>query len=90
MQRQFKGFSEIATSRCNFFHLIDIDDEGRLRNVLWIHPISRVAYEDFHDVVSFDTTYLVNQYEIPFGAFVSVNHHDQSILLSCAFVTNEY
>ncbi|KAL8483484.1 hypothetical protein ACS0TY_026247 [Phlomoides rotata] len=22
------------------FHLIDIDDEGRLRNVLWIHPRS--------------------------------------------------
>ncbi|KAL8555973.1 hypothetical protein ACS0TY_003693 [Phlomoides rotata] len=45
-----------------FFHLIDIDDEGRLRNVLWIHPRSRAAYEYFNDVVSFDTTYLVNRH----------------------------
>ncbi|KAL8529842.1 hypothetical protein ACS0TY_007049 [Phlomoides rotata] len=69
-----------------FFHLIDIDDEGRLRNVLWIHPRSRATYEYFNDVVSFDTTYLVNRYEMPFGAFVGVNHHGQSILLGCALL----
>ncbi|KAL8462461.1 hypothetical protein ACS0TY_033475 [Phlomoides rotata] len=38
----------------------DIAD-GRLRNVLWIHPRCRAAYEEFHDVLSFDTTYLVNR-----------------------------
>lgn len=27
-----------------FFHLMDIDDEGRLVNVLWIHPGSRTIY----------------------------------------------
>lgn len=46
----------------NFYYSMDLDDDGRLRNVLWIHPRSRAAYEEFHDVVSFDTTYLVNRY----------------------------
>lgn len=39
--------------------------------------------------VSFDTTYLVNRYEMPFGAFIGVNHHGHSILLGCALVVNE-
>ncbi|KAL8464345.1 hypothetical protein ACS0TY_034028 [Phlomoides rotata] len=80
---------QITTSRWNFFHLIDIDDEGRLRNILWIHPRSRAAYKYFHDVVSFDTIYLVNRYEMPFGAFVGINHHGKSILLGCALLTQE-
>ncbi|KAG6482163.1 hypothetical protein ZIOFF_058794 [Zingiber officinale] len=33
----------------NFFHLMDVDDEGRQCNVLWIHPRSKAAYEEFHD-----------------------------------------
>lgn len=54
--------------------------------MLWIHLTSRVAYEDF---VSFDTTYLVNRYEMPFRAFIGVSHHGHSILLGCALMANE-
>ena len=43
-----------------FFHSIDVDDEMRLRNVLWIHPRGKATYEEFHDIVTFDITYLVN------------------------------
>ncbi|KAG6536338.1 hypothetical protein ZIOFF_001392 [Zingiber officinale] len=73
----------------NFFNLMDVDDEGRLCNVLWIHPRSKAAYEEFHDIISFDTTYLVNKYKMPFATFVGINHHGQSILLGCALVTHE-
>lgn len=50
---------------------------------------SRVANEDFGDVVCFDATYLINEYELPFANFVGVNHHGQSILLGCALVSHE-
>ncbi|KAH9795178.1 protein FAR1-RELATED SEQUENCE [Citrus sinensis] len=43
--------------------------------------IQRVAYKDFGDVVTFDTTYLINKYDMSFAPFIGVNHHDQSILL---------
>ncbi|XP_057986094.1 protein FAR1-RELATED SEQUENCE 5-like [Hevea brasiliensis] len=33
---------------------------SRLRNILWVHPRGKAAYEEFHDVIYFDTTYLVN------------------------------
>ncbi|XP_027362561.1 protein FAR-RED ELONGATED HYPOCOTYL 3-like [Abrus precatorius] len=40
---------------------------------------SQAAYESFGDIVSFDTTYLTNKYDMPFAAFVGVNHHGQCI-----------
>ncbi|KAL8506797.1 hypothetical protein ACS0TY_017625 [Phlomoides rotata] len=46
-------FARLQLNDPNFFYLMDIDSKGRLRNVLWIHPRSRAAYEEFHDVVSF-------------------------------------
>ncbi|KAL8535890.1 hypothetical protein ACS0TY_011510 [Phlomoides rotata] len=55
-----KMFATLQLKDRNFYHLMDIDEEGRLCNILWIHPRSKAAYEDFHDIVSFDTTYLVN------------------------------
>ncbi|KAF2294819.1 hypothetical protein GH714_020232 [Hevea brasiliensis] len=37
----------------------------------------------------FETTYLVNRYQMPFATFVGVNHHGQSIMLGCALLSHE-
>ncbi|XP_047978717.1 protein FAR-RED IMPAIRED RESPONSE 1-like [Salvia hispanica] len=84
-----KMFKRLQQNDSDFFYLIDIGDDSRLRHVMWIHPWSRAAYQDFHDVVSFDTTYLVNQYNMPFGTVVGVNHHHHSILLGCCLLSDE-
>ncbi|XP_042973170.1 protein FAR1-RELATED SEQUENCE 5-like [Carya illinoinensis] len=55
---------------------MDLNDDERLNNVFWANPYSKAAYEDFGDVVTFNTTYLTNRYGIPFAPFVGVNHHD--------------
>ncbi|KAG2726456.1 hypothetical protein I3760_01G113900 [Carya illinoinensis] len=72
-----------------FFASMDLDDDGRLKNVFWADPSSRAAYEDFGDVVTFDTTYLTNRYGMPFAPFVGVNHHGQSILLGAGLISSE-
>ncbi|KAI8528333.1 hypothetical protein RHMOL_Rhmol12G0141500 [Rhododendron molle] len=56
---------------------MDLDDKGRLRNVFWADARSRATCKEFGDVVTFDTTYLVNRYDVPFAPFVGVNHHDE-------------
>ncbi|XP_028087109.1 protein FAR1-RELATED SEQUENCE 8-like [Camellia sinensis] len=72
-----------------FFYVIDVDEEFRIRNLFWTDARSRATYEAFGDVVSFDTTYLTNKYDIPFALFVRVNHHGQSILLGCGLLSSE-
>lgn len=82
-------FMKMQANNCNFFYMMDLDNEGRLRNVFWADARSRKAYEEFGDVVTFDTSYLKNKYELPFASFVGANHHGQLTLLGCALLSGE-
>ncbi|GFS40197.1 hypothetical protein Acr_00g0067080 [Actinidia rufa] len=66
-----------------------LDEHGRLRNVFWADARSRAACKEFGDVVTFDTTYLVNKHDMPFAPFVGINHHGQSTLLGCGLISKE-
>ncbi|XP_045791255.1 protein FAR1-RELATED SEQUENCE 6-like [Trifolium pratense] len=82
-------FVRMQKKNSQFYYVVDIDDNSRLRNVFWVDARCRVAYEYFGEVVTFDTTYLTNKYDMPFAPFVGVNHHGQSVLLGCALLSNE-
>ncbi|KAB2002651.1 hypothetical protein ES319_D11G079800v1 [Gossypium barbadense] len=79
----------MQTSDPAFYYAIQVDDEDRLSSVFWVDTRSRIAYNCFSDVISFDTTYQVNQYKIPFAPFIGVNHHRQSVLFGCALLADE-
>ncbi|XP_050875006.1 protein FAR-RED IMPAIRED RESPONSE 1 [Lathyrus oleraceus] len=82
-------FCKMREQNTDFFYDIDLDDDFHVRNVFWADARSIAAYEYFGDVVTFDTTYLTNKYDMPFAAFVSVNHHSQSTLLGCGLLSGE-
>ncbi|KAJ4718440.1 Protein FAR1-RELATED SEQUENCE 6 [Melia azedarach] len=73
----------------NFFYLMDLNDEGHLRNVFWIDGRSRASCVYFSDVIYVDNMYLSSKYEIPLVAFVGINHHGQSVLLGCGLLAGE-
>lgn len=73
----------------NFFYAIDLNEEQRLRNVFWVDAKGRLDYGNFGDVVFFDTTYIKNEYKLPYAPFLGVNHHFQFLLLGCALVADE-
>ncbi|XP_010677726.1 protein FAR-RED IMPAIRED RESPONSE 1-like [Beta vulgaris subsp. vulgaris] len=82
-------FDRMTDDNQQFFHRHRLDEEGRIKDVLWVDARIPAAYDYFGDVVCFDATYLTNDYELPFANFVGVNHHGQSILLGCALVSHE-
>jgi len=88
-QTLLRHFSKMRELNNDFFFEIDMDEDNRICNVFWADARSRAASEDFGDVVSFDTTYLTNKYDMPFAPFVGVNHHGHSILLGCGLVSAE-
>ncbi|XP_074360518.1 protein FAR1-RELATED SEQUENCE 5-like [Apium graveolens] len=73
----------------NFFNRTLIDEEGRLKCLLWVGPRSLLAYKKFGDVVAFDTIYRTNRYVMPFLPFTGVNHRYQSILFGFALMRDE-
>ncbi|XP_024642129.1 protein FAR-RED IMPAIRED RESPONSE 1-like [Medicago truncatula] len=82
-------FVRMQKQNSQFYYVMDVDDDSRLRNVFWADARCRAAYEYFGEVVTFDTTYLTNKYDMPFAPFVGVNHHGQSVLLGCALLSKE-
>ncbi|XP_074358070.1 protein FAR1-RELATED SEQUENCE 5-like [Apium graveolens] len=73
----------------NFFYRVDVDEENRVRGLVWVDPHSLSAYKNFGDVVTFDSTYRTNRYDMPFIPITGVNHHYQNILFGFALIRDE-
>ncbi|XP_039804890.1 protein FAR1-RELATED SEQUENCE 5-like [Panicum virgatum] len=71
-----------------FFFEYEVND-GRLVRVFWADATSRKNYIHFGDVLSFDSTYSTNQYDMKFAPFTGVNHHMQSIFFGAGFLADE-
>ncbi|RYR62483.1 hypothetical protein Ahy_A04g020121 [Arachis hypogaea] len=72
-----------------FLFELNLKGNHSIKYALWADARSRTACEYFEDVVSFDTTYNTNRYNLVFCSFVGINHRDQSTLLGCSPVKNE-
>jgi hypothetical protein len=72
----------------SFFFEYEVND-GHLVRVFWADTTSRKNYVHFGDVLSFDTTYSTNQYDLKFAPFTGVNHHMQSIFFVLPFLADE-
>jgi hypothetical protein len=69
---------------------VDYDKKkNKLKTLMWCTGRSRSQYDCFDDVVTFDTTFCTNIYKMPFGIFVGVNNHFQSIIYVGVLMTNE-
>ncbi|XP_014498618.1 protein FAR-RED IMPAIRED RESPONSE 1-like [Vigna radiata var. radiata] len=88
-QALLRHFSKMRDLNNDFFYDIEMDECNRITSVFWADARSRAACQEFGDVVSFDTTYLTNKYDMSFAPFVGVNHHGQSILLGCGLLSFE-
>ena len=40
-------------------------------------------------MITFDTTYLTNKYDMSFTPFIGINHHGESIILGCGLLSSE-
>ncbi|XP_021749463.1 protein FAR1-RELATED SEQUENCE 5-like [Chenopodium quinoa] len=72
-----------------FFFSYDVDEEDRLCRALWADPICRKNYALFGDMVSFDTTFKTNRYNMIFGPFTGVDHHKKCVTFADSFVAHE-
>uniref|UniRef100_A0A0A9CTF0 MULE transposase domain-containing protein n=1 Tax=Arundo donax TaxID=35708 RepID=A0A0A9CTF0_ARUDO len=73
----------------NFMYNVEVDEKSCIKTLMWTNGRSRLQYEWFGDVITFDTTYKTNLYDMPFGLFIGVNNHFQSIVLGGVLMRNE-
>ncbi|XP_074322918.1 protein FAR1-RELATED SEQUENCE 5-like [Apium graveolens] len=77
-------------SGSKYFIRTEVDEENRLKCLVWIDPRCIMAYQNFGDVMVFDTTYRTNRYAMSFVPFTGVNHHYQSIIFGFALMRDEH
>ncbi|KAL5207585.1 hypothetical protein ABZP36_032020 [Zizania latifolia] len=84
-----KFFGNMQNKNPNFFYLVDLDKQGRLRNLFWSDARSQTAHDYFgRDVVYFDTSYLTEKYDLPLVFFTGVNNHGQSVLFGTGLLSD--
>ncbi|XP_071678269.1 protein FAR1-RELATED SEQUENCE 5-like [Lolium perenne] len=72
-----------------FFFEYDVDEKGRLKHMFWCDSQSRRDYQDYGDVLVFDSTYKMNKYKMPFVPFVGLNNHRRTTVFGCAILSSE-
>ncbi|XP_051120542.1 protein FAR1-RELATED SEQUENCE 5-like isoform X2 [Andrographis paniculata] len=72
-----------------FSYFIQVDEDDKITNIFWVDGWMKASYDDFGDVVSFDTTYRKNKENRPLALFVGVNHHKQTVVFGAALLYDE-
>nr|XP_051221189.1 protein FAR1-RELATED SEQUENCE 5-like [Lolium perenne] len=72
-----------------YFFEYDVDEKGRLKHMFWCDSQSRRDYQDYGDVLVFDSTYKMNKYKMPFVPFVGLNNHRRTTVFGCAILSSE-
>ncbi|KAM0831900.1 hypothetical protein ACQ4PT_022119 [Festuca glaucescens] len=89
VQKTLQSFREKISRDPRFVFTAELDEDNRLNSLMWTSGRSRSLYQHFGDVITFDTTYETNIYKMPFGMFVGVNNHFQSVIFAGVLLTNE-
>ncbi|EEC68504.1 hypothetical protein OsI_36768 [Oryza sativa Indica Group] len=82
-------FQHISKTDRDFMFSMQLDEDNRIKSLMWCSGRSRRMYSHFGDVVMFDTTYQTNFYDMSFAMFVGVNNHFQSVLFAGVLLTSE-
>ncbi|KAL2943557.1 Protein FAR-RED IMPAIRED RESPONSE 1 [Bienertia sinuspersici] len=54
-------FDKMVAHNLNIYHRYRLDEDGNLKDAMWVDARCRAAYKEFGDVISFDFTYLPKQ-----------------------------
>ncbi|KAL3834614.1 hypothetical protein ACJIZ3_009350 [Penstemon smallii] len=82
-------FMNMTNKEPGFYWNAQRDEDKRLVNFFFRDYRCRIDYEYFGDVLSVDTTYRTNKYNMICCPFVGINHHWQTVMFGCAFMSNE-
>ncbi|XBI51504.1 hypothetical protein VPH35_033997 [Triticum aestivum] len=89
LKKTMKLLQDMKMEDMNLKVEIGVDVECRVRTMLWVTGKNRQDYFHFGDVITFDTTYKTNLYNMPFALFVGVNNHFQSVIFGGALMREE-
>ena len=65
-----KYFQDQTVKNPSFFYAMQLDSKEQIKNIFWANARMIIDYGQFGDVVTFDTTYIINKESRPFVIFI--------------------
>ncbi|KAM0851065.1 hypothetical protein ACQ4PT_052676 [Festuca glaucescens] len=82
-------FAKMKKEDPDFYFNLHTDHADKVDRIFWVDGAAIAAYKNYSDCLSFDSTYMTNQYNMPFAPFTGINRYGQTIQLGCGFLKNE-
>ncbi|ONK56997.1 uncharacterized protein A4U43_C10F15480 [Asparagus officinalis] len=73
----------------NFKYEFEIDANNRLEHIAWSYASSVRSYDAYGDVVIFDTTRVLDAYDMILGIWIGVDNHGMNCFFGCALLRDE-
>ena len=89
VRKKMEVLAELRPKDAGLYYRVQYDSDSRIQKVLWSIEASRMQYRYFGDAITFDTSYRADLYDMPFGLFVGVNNHFQSIMFGGVLIRDE-
>ncbi|KAM0888535.1 hypothetical protein ACQ4PT_028284 [Festuca glaucescens] len=84
-----KYIEKIQLLKPGFCHRMEVDSDGSVRSIFWTDARSRLDYKLYGEIISFDTTYSTNRYNMPFAPIIGVNGHGRTIVFGWALLKDQ-
>ena len=81
--------NDLQVRQPRFYYTMRIDEGNTVRSLFWTDAESRLNYALYGDFVSFDTTFSINKYNIPFAPIVGINGNGKSIVFGWALLEDQ-
>lgn len=75
-------FKQMKADDPDFQWSAELGPNNTIQTLMWCSGKNVQQYACLGDVITFDTTYCTNIYKMPFGLFVGVNNHFQTIIFA--------
>ncbi|XP_020266493.1 protein FAR1-RELATED SEQUENCE 5-like [Asparagus officinalis] len=72
-----------------FFYDYVVDEGGRLTRIFWADVIGRRNYDVFGDMISFDSTYSTNKYNMKFVPFTGLDNYKKCVVFAAGLIAKE-
>ncbi|XP_020272197.1 protein FAR1-RELATED SEQUENCE 5-like [Asparagus officinalis] len=88
-QMIIEKFTDKKEMSDGFFDDYAVDEDGRLTRIFWADVIGRRNYDVFGDVISFDSTYSTNKYNIRFVPFTGLDNYKKCVVFVAGLIAKE-
>ncbi|XP_020245307.1 protein FAR1-RELATED SEQUENCE 5-like [Asparagus officinalis] len=88
-QMIIEKFTDKKEMSDGFFYDYAVDEGGRLTRIFWADVIGRRNYDVFGDVISFDSTYSTNKYNMKFVPFTGLDNYKKCVVFAAGLIAKE-